>query len=412
MQSYEIFILIFCLAALFAYINARFIKLQQTIGIVVLSILFSLIVLLAGSFFPSLSNKFIHIVSSIDFHDLLMNGLLSFLLFAGSIHINSINLKSERLPIIAFSTVGILISTFLVGTLLYFLIFSFHLQVGYIYCLLFASLISPTDPIAVLSILKRAGIPKSLETKIAGESLFNDGVAVVIFLTILEIAQTGLERTSVSDVLIMFVRETGGGLLFGLFLGYLGYYLLRSIDQFEVEVMITVAVVMGGYLLATRLHISGPLSMVVAGIIIGNKARTMSVSEKTKEYLDKFWELVDEMLNAILFMLIGLEMLVIKTSWQIAIIGFIAIVIILFARWVSIVIPFLAIRKRVSFVKNAVAIMTWGGLRGGLSIALALSLPIEMHRNLFVSMTYMVVVFSIIIQGLTIGKLYKKLSQK
>jgi CPA1 family monovalent cation:H+ antiporter len=277
---------------------------------------------------------------------------------------------------------------------------------------LFAALISPTDPIAVLAILKKSGIPVSLETKIAGESLFNDGVAVVIFLTILEVAQTGIGQMSFSDISLLFLRETGGGLLFGAFLGYLGFYLLRSIDQYEVEVMITVAIVMGGYLLAGILHISGPLAMVVAGILIGNKAKNLVVSDKSKEYLDRFWELVDDMLNAILFMLIGFEMLVIKTDRQIIIISMIAIVITLFARWVSITIPFLFLRRKVKFVKNAIIILTWGGLRGGLSVALALSLPNEMYRDRFVAITYIIVVFSIIVQGLTIGKLYRKLGGK
>ncbi len=412
MQSYHILTFIICLAAAFAYINFRYIKWEPTIGIMVLSLGASLILAAFNSFFPQKSATVIHVIASIDFHDLLMNGMLGFLLFAGSIHINAINLRKERLPVIALSTVGIFISTFLIGTLLFYLFAAFHIAVGYIYCLLFAALISPTDPIAVLAILKRAGLPVSLETKIAGESLFNDGVAVVIFLTIMEVAQTGIDKLSVPDISVLFIRETGGGLLFGLLLGRLGYYILRSIDKYEIEVMITVAIVMGGYLVANVLHVSGPLAMVVAGIVIGNKARKLAVSNVTKDYLDKFWELVDEMLNAILFMLIGFEMLVIKVDGQIIIISLIAIVITLFARWVSVAIPVTFLRRKVRFAKNAIPILTWGGLRGGLSVALALSLPAEMFRDQFVAITYIIVVFSIIVQGLTVGKLYRKLEGK
>ena len=414
MQSYEILTFIICLAAVFAYINFRYIRLEPTIGIMILSLASSLILAAFSRFFPAASAPFIKFIASVDFHNLLMKGMLSFLLFAGSIHIDAVNLRKERLPIITLSSIGILISTFLIGTLLFYVFAAFHISIGYIYCLLFAALISPTDPIAVLAILKRAGLPVSLEIKIAGESLFNDGVAVVLFLTILEVAQTGIDKLSVLDISMLFIRETGGGLLFGLLLGRLGYYILRSIDKYEIEVMITVAIVMGGYLFADWLHISGPLAMVVAGIVIGNKARKLAVSKITKDYLDKFWELVDEMLNAILFMLIGFEMLVIKIDAQIIIISLIAIVITLFARWLSVAIPvtFLRIRGRVRFVKNAIAILTWGGLRGGLSVALALSLPPEMFRDQFVAVTYIIVVFSIIVQGLTIGKFYRALEQK
>jgi len=412
MQQFEIFVFIICLAALFSYINHRFIKWPPTVGIMVLSLLTSSLLLVTTTLLPKQSEDLIHLVTSIDFHNLLMNGMLSFLLFAGSMHIDASSLKEQRLPILSLASFGILISTFLIGTLLYYLLLAFHLDVGYIYCLLFAALISPTDPIAVLAILKKAGIQKSLEIKIAGESLFNDGVAVVIFLTILEVAQTGIDKLSATDIALLFMREAGGGLLYGMLLGYLGYFALKSIDKYEVEVLITVAIVMGGYLLASKLHISGPLAMVVAGIVIGNKGRESGISDVTQEYLNKFWELIDEILNALLFMLLGFEMLVLKIDKTIMIIGIISVLLVLFARWVSVAIPVTILRRKVDFEKNAIAILTWGGLRGGLSVALALSLPVEMHRDLFVSITYMVVIFSIIVQGLTIGKLYKRLSAK
>ncbi len=378
----------------------------------VLSLVTSSLLLVTAHLLPKLSEDLIHIVTSIDFHNLLMNGMLSFLLFAGSMHIDANSLQKQRLPILSLATFGVVISTFLIGTLLYFLLAAFHLDVAYIYCLLFAALISPTDPIAVLAILKKAGIKKSLEIKIAGESLFNDGVAVVVFITILEVAQTGFDKLSAVDIALLFMREAGGGLLYGLLLGYMGYFALKSIDKYEVEVLITIAIVMGGYLLADKLHISGPLAMVVAGIVIGNKGRESGISDITQQYLNKFWELIDEILNALLFMLLGFEMLVLKINSTIMIIGVISVAIVLFARWMSVAIPVIILRRKIDFEKNAIAILTWGGLRGGLSVALALSLPVEMHRDLFVTITYMVVIFSIIVQGLTIGKLYKKLSTK
>ena len=412
MQQFEIFVFIICLAALFSYINHRFIKLPPTVGIMVLSLVTSGLLLVAADLLPKQSEDLIHIITSIDFHSLLMNGMLSFLLFAGSMHIDANSLKKQALPILTLATVGVVISTFLIGAMLHFLLILFHLNIDFIYCLLFAALISPTDPIAVLAILKKAGIQKSLEIKIAGESLFNDGVAVVVFITILEVAQTGIDKLSAVDICVLFLREAGGGLLYGLLLGYVGFLSLKSIDKYEVEVLITIAIVMGGYLLADKLHISGPLAMVVAGIVIGNKARESGISDITQEYLRKFWELIDEILNALLFMLLGFEMLVLKIDKTILIISIVSVGVVLIARWVSVAIPVTLLRRKINFEKNAIAILTWGGLRGGLSVALALSLPVEMHKDLFVTITYMVVIFSIIVQGLTIGKFYKKFSEK
>lgn len=412
MGSYQIFVFIICLAAIFSYVNHRFIKWTPTIGIMALSIACSVLLIVTARFLPEQSAAFTNVIKSIDFHSLLMDSMLSFLLFAGSIHIDAKSLKKERLPILTLATVGVLISTFLIGSLLYLIFILFHVNVTYIYCLLFAALISPTDPIAVLAILKKSGIQKSLELKIAGESLFNDGVAVVVFLTILEVAQTGFDNLSVMDITTLFLREAGGGLLLGFLIGYAGFYTIRSIDQYEVEVLITVAIVMGGYLLASKVHVSGPLAMVVAGIVIGTEGRESGISDITTDYLNKFWELVDNALNALLFMLVGFEMLIIKFDNTILIIGMITTLLVLLARWVSVALPVALLRFKVTFEKNAIAILTWGGLRGGLSVALALSLPADMHRDLFVPITYMIVIFSIIVQGLTIGKLYTKLSAK
>lgn len=409
-QSYQVITFIICLAAFFSYCNHRFIKWTPTIGIMVLSLVFSLLLVAATHLFPG---KFVDMVvgsiTALDFHDLLMNGMLSFLLFAGSIQIDAQRLRKEMLPVIMLATVGILISTVLVGYGLYWIFMLFGLKVNLVYCLLFAALISPTDPVAVLAILKRAGLSASLELKIAGESLFNDGVAVVVFLTILGVAMADMDNLSVMDISMLFARQAIGGLVFGYAVGMLSFYALKSVDKYEVEVMITIATVMGGYMLANMLTLSGPLAMVVAGIIIGNKGRA-GVSPKSRDYLDKFWELVDEILNAILFLLIGFEMLVVKMDFTLFVISIITIVIVLLSRWVSVALPVMLMKYRLKFERHAIAILTWGGIRGGLSVALALSLPSGNYRDEFVSITYIVVVFSIIVQGLTIGKVYRKLS--
>lgn len=408
MQTQEILTLTIVLTAVFAYINHRFIKWPPTIGIMALSLISSIALATFGSR-SLLSEKAVQLASSVDFQDVLMNFMLSFLLFAGAIHIDLGKLKRERWPIIILATVGILLSTFIVGGAVWYLFKLFALPIPFIYCLLFGSLISPTDPIAVLAILKDAKIPASLELKISGESLFNDGVAVVIFITIAEVARSGTGDFSLPAAAKLFAQEAVGGLLFGGVLGYIGYRAIRSIDDYKVEVLITLALVIGGYFIAGKLHISGPLAMVVAGIVTGNEVRKGAVSTTTLDYLDKFWELLDEILNAILFMLMGLEMLIIKIDSTILIIGAICIVVTLIARWVSVVIPISLLRYKIKFERNAVAILTWGGLRGGLSVAMALSLSTAMHRDEFVLITYMIVVFSIIVQGLTIGKLAKKL---
>jgi CPA1 family monovalent cation:H+ antiporter len=336
-----------------------------------------------------------------------MDFMLSFLLFAGAIHIEAGKLKAERWPIIVLATIGTLISTFLVGGMVWYLFQLFHFPIPFIYCLLFGALISPTDPIAVLGILKQAKIPGSLELKISGESLFNDGVAVVVFISIAEVARSG--NFSPLNVAELFLQEAVGGLVFGALIGYIGYLAMRPIDDYKVEVMITLAVVMGGYLIAGHLHVSGPLAMVVAGIILGNNVKGEGVSALTQDYLEKFWELIDEILNAILFLLIGLEMLIIKISTPVLLIGGISIVIVLLARWISVILPVSILKYKIPFEKNAVAILTWGGLRGGISVALALSLETNMYRDEFVLITYVIVVFSILIQGLTIGPVARRL---
>ncbi|NCD70051.1 cation:proton antiporter [Mucilaginibacter agri] len=409
MEIQEIITITIVLSAVFAYVNHRLLKWPPTVGIMAISLVICIILLTFGSK-SFISVKAIQLATSVDFQNVLMNFMLSFLLFAGAIHIDLAKLKKERWPVLLLATLGILISTFLVGGAVCYLFKLFGSPIPFIYCLLFGSLISPTDPIAVLAILKEAKIPESLEIKISGESLFNDGVAVVIFITIAEIAGTGTEHFSLLATGKLFLQEAGGGLAFGALLGYIGFWALRSVDDYKVELLITLAVVMGGYYTAGELHISGPLAMVVAGLITGNKVKAEAMSDISRDYVGKFWELIDEVLNAILFMLIGLEMLIIKIDKSTLIIGFICIIITLFARWVSVIFPVVLLKwNKIAFEKNAVAILTWGGLRGGLSVAMALSLSTEMHRDEFVLITYMIVVFSIIVQGLTIGKIARRL---
>ena len=403
-------ILVF-LSAAFGFINVRLLKLPNTIGLMVITILFTFGVFVLSYFDDTLLNAEKYIITQIDFKTLLLDIMLSFLLFAGALHTNFQQLHVQRWPILAFSTLGVLVSTFLVGTSTYYLLMVFGMDVDYVYCLLFGALISPTDPIAVLGILKKAGVPKKLETKIVGESLFNDGVGVVIFLTIFQFASSSGKSVTALDVLELFGVEVIGGVLLGLLLGWITYRLMRSIDDYDIEVIITLSTVMVGTVIAQKLHLSAPLAMVAAGLVVGNDTlRDSSMSKITETYVDKFWELIDILLNTLLFVLIGMEILVLTFEVNYVVAGLVAIPIILICRYLSLLIPINFFKKKLDFVPNTNLIMTWGGLRGGISIALALGLTQEMHRDLFLVITYIVVVFSIIVQGLTVGKLVKKLS--
>ncbi|TDI77836.1 MAG: sodium:proton antiporter [Bacteroidetes bacterium] len=400
------------LAAAFGYLNVRFLKLPNTIGLMVITIVFTLAVIALSYFDNTLLNAEKYIIAQIDFETVLLDIMLSFLLFAGALHTNFEQLKIQRWPVLVFATLGVLVSTFLVATAMFYCLQLLGLQVDYIYCLLFGALISPTDPIAVLGILKQAGVPKKLETKIVGESLFNDGVGVVVFLTLFQIASASGTEIEPLDILKMFGEEIIGGILLGLFLGWITYRLMKSIDDYDIEVIITLAAVMGGTVIAQKFHLSAPLAMVTAGLIVGNNTvRESAMSAITENYVDKFWELIDILLNTILFVLIGMEMLVLTLEGNYIIAGLIAIPIVLLCRFTSLLFPINFFKKRLDFVPNTNLIMTWGGLRGGISIALALGLTQEMHRELFLVITYVIVVFSIIVQGLTVGKLVKRLGR-
>ncbi|NNE28879.1 MAG: sodium:proton antiporter [Saprospiraceae bacterium] len=413
MDLFVIATVLIVLSALFGYLNLRILRLPNTIGLMIIAILFTIGLFLSARVNPTLLLIAEDLVSQIDFKILLLDVMLGFLLFAGAMHTNFDQLKVQRWPVLLFSTVGVLTSTFLVGGITYYVLNALGLQIEFIHCLLFGALISPTDPIAVLGILKKAGVPKKLETKIVGESLFNDGVGVVVFLTILSVAvggEGGHGGGDLQSIVKLFGQEVLGGVVFGGLIGYLTFLLLKSIDDYEIEVLITLACVMGGYVLAHKLHLSAPLAIVVAGLIVGNDTvRDSSMSKTTERFVDMFWELVDMLLNAVLFVLIGLELLVVHFEWNFVIAGLVTIIIVLLSRYMSLILPVSIFQKRLEFLPHTSKILTWGGLRGGISIALALSLPEEMSRDILLPITYIVVVFSIIVQGLTIGKLTTRL---
>jgi len=393
--------LLLTLAALFSYLNERFLRLPTTIGIMLISLLLSVSLLLIGKLgWPSLQVEAQQFLRGIDFHQTLMHGMLSFLLFAGALHINLNDLAKQKGVIITLATFGILLSTVIVGSLSYWLLNSLGLNISFLYCLLFGALISPTDPIAVLSILKRAGVSKTLEVKVVGESLFNDGVGVVVFLLLLGLA-TGDSSATPTGIGLLFIQEAVGGILFGMLCGLAVYWLLKSVNQYQVEVLLTLALVMGGYALATAIHVSGPIAVVVAGLFIGNQGRVFAMSDETRGHLDQFWELIDEILNAVLFVLIGLEVLVLSLEMEYLLAALGIIPMVLLARYTSVALPLSVLKKFRRFSPNAVEVLTWGGLRGGISVALALSLPMGSERDVILTITYAVVISSILVQGLT-----------
>ncbi len=412
MDILDLISLLVFMAAAFSLFNITYLKLPHTIGLMAIALIMSLLVLLVGVFYPPITKLAIDIMSEFDFKEVLLNVMLSFLLFAGAISTNLRLLLQEKWPILILATIGVLVSTFTVGFLMYYAFTFVGFDITILHCLLFGALISPTDPIAVLALVKKANLSKNLETKIAGESLFNDGIGVVIFLTLLTIDVKGIDSVSALDITLLFVTEVIGGLGIGALFGYFGLKLLDYIenDHVELEVLVTLSMVLVCARLSELLHVSGPLAMVVMGLFVGNQGRSEELASATGEYVYKFWHLLDEALNAILFILIGFEMIVISESFELdyLALGMIAITIVLAARWVGVAGPVAIMRRFRHFEPNTVSILTWGGLRGGLSVAMALSLPNTIaEKDLILSCTYCVVVFSILVQGLTIGKLLK-----
>jgi CPA1 family monovalent cation:H+ antiporter len=459
---FQIIAVLLTLAALLAYLNYRFLRLPQTIGLMVLSLAFSLGLIGLSVIVPEVGTQARQVLDQIDFDAALLNSMLGFMLFAGALHVDMGRLWSQKGPVAMLATVGVVISTVLVAAMTWCVFRLLGQDMPVIYCLLFGALISPTDPIAVLAILKTLGAPKNLETKIAGESLFNDGVGVVVFLALMGVAGFGghgheqaaadlampvhaqtsdidiTDNTGHSDqqshavpetaeesthgggvepveVAVLFFKEVVGGALFGLMIGGLAFFMLRSVDNYKVEVLISLAMVAGGYALAAALGLSGPIAMVVSGLLIGNHGRAHAMSDTTRQHLDTFWELIDEVLNAVLFVLIGLEVLVLTFDEVNLEAGLLAIPVVLLARLIAVSLPMSMLKRFREFTPHAVKVLTWGGLRGGISVALALSLkeslgqqsPQSYQAILF--MTYSVVVFSIIVQGLSIPLLLRKL---
>ncbi|MFZ0725840.1 MAG: sodium:proton antiporter [Desulfobacterales bacterium] len=407
MHIIDIIAILITFSAVFSYFNYRYFHLPRTIGLMLAALILSSGLIIAGQFGWDVKDQVLAIVRSIDFNRLLLNGMLGFLLFAGALNVELNELIIQKWVVFSLATAGVILSTLIVGGFAWVVFDILQMQIPIMYCLLFGALISPTDPVAVISILKTLQAPKSLETQMAGESLFNDGVGVVVFIVLLRIVDGGHD-VSTGEALLFFAKEAVGGILFGLAAGYVTYQMLKRVDNYQVEILLTLGLVTGGYAGATALHTSGPLAIVAAGLMIGNQGRSFAMSEMTRRNLDTFWELIDEILNAILFLLIGMEVFALEFSLKHLLAGILIIPLVLLARLISVGIPFSFLRIKKSYRTNTVRILTWGGLRGGIAVALALSLPAGHARGVLLVMTYMVVVFSIAVQGLTIGRLVKR----
>jgi CPA1 family monovalent cation:H+ antiporter len=400
---------IIVLTAVFSAINARFLKLPQTIGLTIMGALASAAIIVASRLFPGLH---IHhfaksFVDRLDFKSTLLDGMLSFLLFAGAFQIDLHDMRDGRWPILALATVGTVLSTLIVAVGLKALLLVVGPDLPMIWCLVFGALISPTDPVAVIAILKDAWLPPPIQATVAAESLFNDGVGVVVF-TIVFAAAVGQSDLTLGKAAQLFALEAGGGVLFGAAIGAIAFYVMRSISDYVAEVLITLAVVMGGYALAQPLHVSGPVAMAVAGLIMGNQGVRYAMSESAKDYVVKFWQVIDEILNSVLFLLVGLEAIAVWHENRIMLIALATIPIVLAARLLSVGLPLWILTRVHTLGQGSLPILVWGGLRGGISIALALSIPPGPYQELILAATYAVVVFSVLVQGSTIGRLARR----
>lgn len=409
MTLFQIATMLICLAALFSYINHRFVRLPSVIGVMVIALIGSLVLIALGEFAGSVRSHVSAVVRGIDFSEALLHGMLAFLLFAGAMHLDIKGLKGELGPIALLAVLGTILSTFLIAVAIYFVLSGLGHPIGWIEAFLFGALISPTDPIAVLGIMQRVRTPKRVEIVITGESLFNDGVAVVFFVVLLELAQ-GSSAVTPGGIALLLLREVVGGAIVGSACGWLVYAQLRRVDAYKVEVLLTIALAMGSYALAEALHFSGPIAVVLAGLLIGNRGREFAMSKQTEERIDTFWELLDEILNAVLFLLIGLQVLVMPFAWEYVSAGLMAIAIVLLARWITVGGIGALIRLKRPIVPGAITILTWGGLRGAISVAMALSLPATANQSLLIAITYAVVIFSILVQGLTLARVVRRIA--
>ena len=407
---FDLFAILLLLTAAFGWLNQVFFHLPSNIGLLLMGVATALIVLVVDLFLPGtpLIDELGAILRKIDFYDAVMHGMLAFLLFAGALHVNWPRLKKSLLPVTMMATVGVVISTVVVGFGLWGLGLALGVNLPLAWALVFGALISPTDPVAVLSLLKQVQIPELLETEISGEALFNDGVGVVLFTMLLTVAATGDHAVSFLDAVRLFLLEAVGGAILGLATGYVAFHAMRLIDDYVVEVFISLALVMGTYGFAGWLDISGPIAVVVAGLLIGERGPGDAMSETTQRYLFNFWALIDELLNSVLFLLIGLELIVVGLNFRFSWLALLTIPLVLIARGVSVAIPIAGLGTYVRFIKGTIPVMVWGGVRGGISIALALSLPYGEERSIILIATYAVVLFTIIVQGLTLKKVIRR----
>ncbi|MEB0299959.1 sodium:proton antiporter [Mucilaginibacter sp. 5C4] len=404
--------LIIIVSAVYSYINARFLKLPGTIGIVTLAILGSILTIVIENLDPGIAKYLTVLAKHINFSTTVLNVMLGFLLFATAFNLDTRKLKREMRPVLILSTLGVIISTTVFGALFYWITGLIDIKVPFVYCLLFGALVSPTDPVAVAAVIKGSKLPANLETIISGESLFNDGVGLVLFLLILEVTQSGVNNLDIAKAILLFIQEVFGGIILGAVTGWLAFKLMKSINDFQTIVLVSLALVMLDSVLASYLHLSIPLAVVTAGLFVGGRSINATNKEKSHEALEDFWLLIDEILNAVLFVMIGLQMVNVPFISNYWITGGIAIVIILGARWMSIMLPLTFLRKSLNVNYNSINILTWAGLRGGISIALALALPISPYRHMILSGSYFIVIFSIVVQGLSLNRLinasYKK----
>lgn len=410
LSAFDAAAILILLAATLGYVNHRFLRLPSSVGLTVMGAIASLIIVAMGAIVPALglTQGVERFLLGIDFHTTLMDGMLSFLLFAGALHVDWVAMQRGRWAIALLATLGVLLSTLIVGAGLFVIAQLAALPIPLIWCMVFGALISPTDPVAVMAIMKRTAVPDDLQAMVAGESLFNDGVGVVIFSILLTVA-VGSEQFALPSAVTAFVQEAVGGAALGAAVGYIAFRAMRSIDEYNVEVMISLAVVMAGYSVAHWLHVSGPVAMAVAGLLIGNAGIAHAMSDETQDYLIKFWALVDEILNAVLFLLIGMEVIIIVGQPHLLVLGLAAIPLVLAARALSVIGPLVLVRRTVTLGRQTVPTLVWGGLRGGISIALALSLPAGPVRDAIIAITFVVVLFAVIIQGATIGGLISRL---